>query len=107
MSVASIVLFDFGDVIATWDAAARLAEYARLSNLSPEAVEERLATDGFWLATDRGAFTGDEMERRINELLGCDLSRDELVRLQAHAFTVRPEMVRLAQEVAASARVGI
>lgn len=102
-----IVLFDFGDVIATFDPAFRAAEFARLTGLSPEEVLSRLSTDDFWTETDRGVFSGAEMERRIGELLGQDFTHEELLRLQAAAFTVRPEMLEMARAVTRRSRTGI
>lgn len=102
-----IVLFDLGNVIAAWDPTPRLAEYARRSGLSVLEVRERLATDDFWADTDRGVYSAAQMQERISSLLGCSFSRAELLELQAIAFEVRPEILRLAQEAAASARIGI
>ena len=103
----AIVLFDLGDVVARWDPEPRLAEYARRSGLGVEAVRRALATDGFWQDTDRGRYTGDEMADRICALLGCRFTRPELLRLQAAAFTVRPEVLRLAERAAIRSRVGM
>jgi putative hydrolase of the HAD superfamily len=103
----AIVLFDLGDVLARFDRAPRLAEYARRSGLTPLEVRERLATDQFWRDTDRGLYSADQMERRICELLGCAFSRAELLRLQAAAFTLRPEILSIAERVATRTRVGI
>jgi HAD superfamily hydrolase (TIGR01509 family) len=103
----SIVLFDFGDVIAAFDPSFRAVEFARLTALSPERVLSRLSTNDFWIQTDRGAYSGPEMERRICELLGRELPHEELLRLQAAAFTVRPEMVEIARAVSRRLRTGI
>lgn len=103
----SIVLFDLGDVLARFDPAPRWAEYARRSGLTPAEVLERLSTDDFWRDTDRGRYSADQMDRRICELLGCAFTRAELLRLQAAAFAVRPEVLRIAQRVATRTRVGI
>jgi putative hydrolase of the HAD superfamily len=105
--MAKIALFDFGNVVAHWDVAPRMQEYARRSGFKPSEVQARLATDGFWASTDRGLCSGDEMERRICELLGCAFSREELHRLQALAFVVDPEVLALAEAVSQRLRVGI
>jgi len=103
----AIVLFDLGDVLARFDPAPRWAEYARRSGITPAEVVARLSTDGFWQDTDRGRYSADEMERRICDLLGCRFSRAELLRLQAAAFTLRPEVLRIAARVATHSRVGV
>lgn len=103
----AVVLFDFGDVIADFDPSFRAAELARLTRLTPDEVLARLSTDDFWVETDRGIWSGPEMERRINELLESDFSHDELLRLQAAAFTLRPEMIAIAAAVSARGRTGI
>jgi HAD superfamily hydrolase (TIGR01509 family) len=103
----AIALFDLGDVVARWDPAPRLAEYARRSGLTPDEVRARLATDRFWQNTDLGRYSADEMEARICELLGCRIARAELLRLQAAAFAVRPEVLRIAERAASHSRVGI
>jgi HAD superfamily hydrolase (TIGR01509 family) len=103
----AIVLFDLGDVVAAFDPTPRWAEYARQSGLSPVEVRERLAYNDFWVRTDRGAFSAAEMRREISALLGHQFSGDELLRLQAAAFTVRPELVGIAEAVAEATRVGI
>jgi HAD superfamily hydrolase (TIGR01509 family) len=101
----SIALFDLGDVVATFDPAPRIAAYARRSGLSPAEVRERLSLDDFWTNTDRGAYSAEEMHEQICGRLGCRFARDELRRLQASAFRVRPEVLRVAETV--STRVGI
>ena len=106
-AVTEIALFDFGNVIARWDPALRYAEYARRSGLAPAEVERRLATDAFWSGTDRGLYSGDEMEKRICELLGCTFTRQELLALQARAFSLDAEALALAAAVAERVRVGI
>ena len=73
----SIVRFDLGNVLATWDAVPRIAEFAHRSGLSPELVLERLSGDDFWVNTDRGFLSADEMETRICRLLDCHFSREE------------------------------
>ncbi len=103
----SIVLFDLGNVLATWDVSPRLAEYARRSGLSQSKVLERLSKDEFWINTDRGLFSADEMELRICELLDCKFSRKELLRLQAIAFEVRSDVLSLAKAAALRKQVGI
>lgn len=105
--VYSIVLFDLGDVLATFDPTPRLAEYARYSGLSPAEVTKRLSYNDFWARTDRGAFSADEMRREISALLAHQFSGEEVLRLQAAAFAVRPELVGIAHAVAAFTRVGI
>lgn len=105
MSGRAIALFDLGDVVATFDPAPRVAEYARRSGLSPAEVRERLSLDDFWRNTDRGVFSAAEMHEQICARLGCRFSRDELLRLQASAFIVRPEVLRIAEAV--GTRVGI
>ena len=103
----SIVLFDLGNVLTTWDVGPRVAEYARRSGLSPARVLERLSRDDFWVNTDRGFSSADEMETRICELLDCHFSRKELLALQAIAFELRPEMLDIARAVATRKPVGI
>jgi putative hydrolase of the HAD superfamily len=105
--VHSIVLFDLGDVIAVFEPAPRIAEYARRSGLSPVEVHDRLSSNDFWVNTDRGVFSATEMQEQIRALLGYQFSREDLLRLQAAAFTVRPEVVRIAEAVGAVTRVGI
>ncbi len=103
----ALVLFDLGDVIATFDPGPRLAEYGRRSGLSEAEVRDRLSSNDFWVNTDRGVFTAEQMQQEICALLGCRFSREELLRLQAAAFTVRPEIVQIAEEVSARTRAGI
>jgi len=105
--LTAIVLFDLGNVIATFDPAPRLLELGRRSGLESSEVERRLATDDFWRDTDRGVYSAAEMHERICALLGCKFSREELLRLQALAFSVRQEVVRIAEEISARKRVGI
>lgn len=103
----SIVLFDLGNVLTTWDVGPRVAEYARRSGLSPARVLERLSRDDFWVNTDRGFLSADEMETRICGLLDCHFSREELLALQAIAFELRPEVLDIARAVATRKPVGI
>ena len=103
----AIVLFDLGDVVASWDPSPRLAEYARRSGLSTDEVRRRLALGGFWEETDRGAYSTAGMHAQICERLGVAFTRDELLALQAMAFRIRPEVLRIAEEVAARSRVGM
>ena len=103
----STVLFDLGNVLASWNVAPRIEEYARRSGLTESEVLERLSTDDFWIETDRGMFSADEMEMRICELLGESFSREELLRLQALAFTVRPEVLAIAKRVSERRPTGI
>ncbi len=103
----SIVLFDLGNVLATWDVGPRLAESARLSGLSPSEVLKRLSEDEFWSNTDRGLYSATEMGLRICQLLECKLSRTELLRLQALAFNIRPDVLSLAKAAAIKHQVGI
>ena len=105
--MTQIVLFDLGDVVASWDPSPRLAEYARRSGLSTDEVSRRLALGDFWEDTDRGVYSASEMHEQICARLGVAFSRDELLALQALAFRVRPEMLRIAEELAARHRVGI
>ncbi len=105
--MSSIVLFDLGGVVAHWDPAPRLAEYARRSGLSTDEVRRRLALGGFWEDTDRGAYSAAQMHAEICERLGVAFTRDELLRLQALAFRIRPDVLRIAGELAARHRVGI
>jgi glucose-1-phosphatase len=103
----AIALFDLGDVVADYDPAPRYAEYAARCGLTPDEVVRRLRSDRFWQETDLGRYSGDEMARRIGELLGCSFSRGELLRLQALAFRVRPDVLALAERVRATTRVGM
>ena len=104
---ASIVLFDLGNVLTTWDVGPRIAEYAHRSGLSPAIVLERLSRDDFWVNTDRGSLSADEMETQICGLLDCHFSREELLALQAIAFELRPEVLDIARAVAIRKPVGI
>lgn len=103
----SLVLFDLGDVIASYDPAPRIAEYAQRSGLDPKEVSRRLWKSGFSIACDRGRHPAAEMQTEIGARLGVEFARDELLRLQAAAFRVRPEMLELVDEVGRSARTGI
>ncbi len=94
-------------MLATWDVRPRLAEYANRSGLSQSKVLERLSEDEFWVNTDRGAYSAAEMELRICQLLQCEFSRADLLRLQAVAFNVRPDVLSLANAAAIGRRVGI
>jgi len=105
--LSSIVLFDLGDVVADFDPAPRIAEFARHARLTGAEVTARLSAGDFWRNTDRGACSSDEMHEQICTRLDYRFSRAELLRLQAAAFTLRPEVVRLAIEVSARARVGV
>jgi HAD superfamily hydrolase (TIGR01509 family) len=107
MNSCRIVLFDLGDVIASWDPAPRVSEYARRSGLSMDEVVRRLSAGGFWEDTDRGSYSPTQMHEQICERLGVTFSRAELLELQAMAFIVRPEVVRIAEEISATHRVGI
>jgi HAD superfamily hydrolase (TIGR01509 family) len=107
MSCCGLVLFDLGDVIASWDPAPRLSAYARRSGRSIDEVVRRLSAGGFWEDTDRGGYSAAQMHEQICERLGVAFSRDEILELQAMAFTVRPEVVRIAEEISATHRVGI
>lgn len=102
-----IALFDLGDVVARWDPSPRLAEYARRSSLSVDEVRSRLARDGFWEDTDRGVYSADEMHAQICARLGVAFTRDELLALQALAFRVQPDVLRIAEALAERLRVGI
>ena len=99
--VIRIVLFDLGDVVARWDPTPRLAEYARRSGLSVDEVRRRLAQDDFWEDTDRGVYSADEMHAQICARLGVAFTRDELLGLQAMAFRIQPDVLRIAQDLAA------
>ncbi|MEX2206734.1 MAG: HAD family phosphatase [Myxococcota bacterium] len=103
----AIVLLDLGDVVARWDPSPRLAEYARRSGLTVDEVRRRLAQDDFWVDTDRGVYSGDEMYAQICARLGVAFTRDELLALQALAFRPQPEVLRIAEQLAARLRVGI
>ena len=103
----SIALFDLGDVVARWDPGPRLAEYARRAAIPVDEVRRRLAADGFWEETDRGAYSADEMHAQISTRLGVAFTRSELLALQALAFRVQPDVLRLAERVSARQRVGI
>ena len=85
----------------------KVAEYARRSNLSESEVLKRLSTDDFWVETDKGQFSADEMELRLCQLLGEDFTRAELLWLQSLAFTLRPETFSLAKKVAERKPIGI
>lgn len=105
--MSAIVLLDLGDVVARWDPAPRLAEYARRAGISVDEVRRRLAQDDFWEDTDRGVYSGDEMHAEICARLDVAFTRDELLALQALAFRLQPEVLRIAEELAARQRVGI
>jgi hypothetical protein len=81
-----LVLFDPGNVVARWDAAPRIAAFARRSGLGEDEVRTRLERDGFWSGTDRGECTLDAMEQEICRWLGCDFAREELLQVQASAW---------------------
>jgi FMN phosphatase YigB (HAD superfamily) len=103
----SAVLFDLGDVVATYDPGPRLARYAERSGRTTEEVRALLQDSGFSEDCDRGAYTARQMQTETCRRLGCVFSRDELLMLQALAFTVRPSMLALAGEVARRARTGL
>ena len=103
----SLVLFDLGDVLASFDPAPRIAEYAQRSGLSAREVLRRLVDSDFSNDCDRGRYSAEQMRAELSSRLGTDFDRAELLRLQAAAFSLRPEMLRLASEVARKTRVGI
>jgi len=102
-----IVLFDFGNVIASWDPAPRMAEYARRTELTPDEVRRRLERDDFAADSDRGRYPVEQIVRHIGEVLGYAFSHTELLRLQACVFALRPDVLSLARAVATIHRVGV
>jgi putative hydrolase of the HAD superfamily len=105
--MVSLVLFDLGDVVATYDPAPRIARYAERSGRTSEEVLELLHESGFSEDCDRGAYTARQMQSETCRRLGCVFSRDELLMLQALAFTLRPGVLALAGEVARRVRTGL
>ena len=104
---ASIVLFDFGNVLASWQPDRRIAEYARLTGLAPQEVRARLERDAFSSDADTGHYTLDEIEAEICERLEHEFSHAELLRLQAIAFELQPTMISLARAVHRRCAVGV
>ena len=102
-----LVLFDLGDVLADYDPAPRIAEYAQRSGLDREDVLRRLGESGFSVDCDRGRYDADQIHAEIERRLGVRFARDELVRLQAAAFRLRPGVMSLAREVATRSQIGI
>lgn len=105
--MVSVVLFDLGDVVAAWDPSPRIARYAERSGHTSEEVRARLRDSGFSEDCDRGAYSAREMHTEICRRLGCVFSHDELLMLEATAFTVRPEVLALATAVTRRTRTGL
>lgn len=103
----SVVLFDLGDVVATYDPSPRIARCANRSGRTIEEVRARLVDSGFSEDCDRGLYSAQEMQTEICRRLGCVFSHDEQLMLQAVAFTMRPGMLALATDVARRARTGL
>jgi HAD superfamily hydrolase (TIGR01509 family) len=103
----SVVLFDLGDVVASYDPSPRIARYAKRSGRTSEEVRARLTDSGFSEDCDRGIYSAQQMQTEICRRLGCVFSHDEQLMLQATAFTVRPGMLALATAVANRARTGL
>ena len=63
LTLTSIVLFDFGNVVADWNPEPWVAEFARLAGLTSSEVRERLSTDDFWIELMRQLELSNGMNR--------------------------------------------
>ena len=103
----SIVLFDLGDVLASYDPRPRIAAYARAADLEEAEVRARLRRGGFGDDCDRGVYSAEQMHREICQRLEHAFSREELLSLEAAAFRVQSEVLAIASTVASRVRTGI
>ena len=77
------VIFDFGNVISSFDVGRFLARLREWSRVDVEALRERIYGSGLHSRYERGAISSDEFHRQIARLAGARVSAEEL----AEAFT--------------------
>ena len=101
------VLFDLGDVVCNYVPDVRLAALAEQLGLVERVVRERIFDSGFSTRCDLGEYTAGEMWEFACARLEWEVGYESFRDLWALAFTINPDVMTLAAEVASNRRVGL
>lgn len=88
------LIFDLGGVIVPLDYRAARAAIQRVSSLSPESIEERIASSGLVEPFETGKLSAEEFYQALSAHLGLKVSYEEFVLLWSALFpaqTLIPE----------------
>lgn len=99
------VIFDLGGVVFRYHPEKRLAGFARLTGLPPDALHKRLVASGYSRSCDSGRLKGEAAYREGVRLLGARLSLERFRELWVRAFEPDTAVVEIARR--AKARVSL
>ncbi len=81
------VIFDFGNVICSFDVGRFLARVGGRSGLPAETVREKVYGSGLHSRYERGAVTSSEFHRLVEEMTGAGMPAEEFARGFTDIFT--------------------
>lgn len=97
-----LVIFDMDEVLYDYEHPKRLAYLAQLTGLQQEAIHQAIWGSGFEDRAEAGAYkTGADYLEAYSERLGFALTQDQWIEARRVMMRARPDMLALAQRVAA------
>jgi len=102
------VIFDFGNVICSFDPGRFIANLAHLTGKSPEELTAAVRNSmGTIMDFERGLLTTEEFLSRITPAAGVRLSEDDFRRAYCDIFTPIPETIELIRKLNGHYRLGL
>lgn len=107
MAPPRLVLFDMDDVLCAYDWPGRVAELARLSGKSSDALAASIWNSGFEDSADIGEIDAEAYLAGFAQRLGLPFSRAQWVANRRVAMTPWPDMLALAHDISKHATIAI
>lgn len=94
-----MIVWDLGDVVATFDPATRLSALAEATGLTRDHVDDAVWQSGLDAAAETGSLSTEEVWYRTLEALGNRIDRDQLRRCWSLAFAPNPDVLDLVDRI--------
>ena len=102
------VIFDMDDVLCRYDLGRRLRALARITGKTPRDIRAAIWDSGFEDVADTGGYSDPETYlAEFGQRIGYPVTRDEWVEARREAMQPWPDMLALAAQIGAEARLAI
>lgn len=94
-----MIVWDLGDVVATFDPATRLSALVEATGLTRDHIHHAVWQSGLDAAAETGAIPTEEVWNRTLEALDNRVDRDQLRRCWSLAFVPNPDVIDLVDRI--------
>lgn len=101
------ILFDFGNVISSFDVGSFIGRLRKVSGVPPETLRERIYRSDLPVRYERGEISSEEFYRSITHLTGARVSADEFAEAFSGIFTPIESTHALIRSLKGKYRLGL